>query len=150
MISIEVREPFEGEFDPGMLEQAVQVVYLHQSVPPETGLTLLVSDTDELRQLNRQFLGIDESTDVLAFPAGHTDPDTGERYLGDVVISHPHAQAQASTAGHPVEAEMQLLAVHGVLHLLGYDHADDEEKNRMWAVQSEILASLGLPADLQI
>ena len=83
-------------------------------------------------------------TDVLSFPASETDPDTGASYIGDILISIPRAQAQADAAGHPLEAEVQLLVVHGVLHLLGYDHADAEEKALMWKAQAEILTGLGL------
>jgi probable rRNA maturation factor len=106
-------------------------------------LTILLTGDEKLRQLNRQFLGIDAPTDVLSFPAGETDPDTGEYYLGDVVISFPRAQAQAQERGHSTAEELDLLVVHGVLHLLGYDHADAEERDRMWAVQQQVLNQLG-------
>ena len=74
------------------------------------------------------YLGIDGPTDVLSFPASEMDPETGVHYIGDILISIPRAQAQADAAGHPLEAEVQLLVVHGVLHLLGHDHAQAEEK----------------------
>jgi len=94
--------------------------------------------------LNREYLGIDAPTDVLSFPASETDPETGARYIGDILISIPRARGQATAAGHPLESEVQLLVVHGVLHLLGHDHAQAEEKARMWKAQAEILESLGL------
>jgi probable rRNA maturation factor len=102
-----------------------------------------------LQELNRDYLGIDAPTDVLSFPASETDPETGARYLGDILISVPRAQSQAEAAGHALESEVQLLVVHGVLHLLGHDHAKPEEKRRMWKAQAEILESLGL-GDIQI
>ena len=81
-------------------------------------------------------------------PALVLNPETPfervEPYLGDILISMPRASQQAAVAGHPLEAEVQLLVVHGVLHLLGYDHAEPEEKRRMWAAQADILSSLGL------
>jgi probable rRNA maturation factor len=80
---------------------------------------------------------------VLAFPLGEIDPDLHVPYLGDVVISYPRAEAQAATAGHLVLDELRLLVVHGALHLLGYDHQDPSGKNKMWAVQAEVLESLG-------
>lgn len=86
---------------------------------------------------------------MLSFPASETDPETGARYIGDILISMPRAQTQADAAGHPVESEVQLLVVHGVLHLLGHDHADPNEKTRMWNAQAEILDTLGL-GDIQI
>ena len=107
-------------------------------------LTIVFSADAQLRELNHEFLGIDRSTDVLSFPAAETDPDTGAAYLGDVIISGPQASVQARAAGHSLETEVQLLVVHGVLHLLGYDHAEPEARARMWAAQSEILAQLGL------
>jgi probable rRNA maturation factor len=67
-----------------------------------------------------------------------------EPYLGDIAISLPRATAQAEAAGHPVAAELQLLTVHGVLHLLGHDHAEPEEKAAMWAAQAAVLATLGV------
>jgi probable rRNA maturation factor len=62
-----------------------------------------------------------------------------------VIVSYPRALSQANTAGHSIEAELQLLVVHGTLHLLGYDHASEEQKSTMWAAQAEILTQLGCP-----
>lgn len=110
-------------------------------------ITLVITDDQGIRELNRDFLGRDAPTDVLAFAAQEeTEPfvvaPEGGNYLGDVIISYPRAAAQASDLGHPVEQELNLLVVHGVLHLLGYDHATEEEKAVMWARQEEILAHL--------
>ena len=112
-------------------------------------LSVVLTDDQQLRELNRDYLGIDAPTDVLSFPASEKDPESGEAYLGDILISVERAAQQAEAAGHPVEAELQLLVVHGVLHLLGHDHAEPEEKARMWAAQSEILKSLGL-GDIEV
>lgn len=108
-------------------------------------MTLALSDDAQLHELNRQFLEIDAPTDVLSFPSGETDPDSETLYLGDVIISYPRAQAQAAAGGHAVEDELQLLAVHGALHLLGHDHADESEKTAMWALQTRALEALGCP-----
>jgi probable rRNA maturation factor len=97
-----------------------------------------------LHELNREYLDVDAPTDVLSFPADEEDPETGIPYLGDILISIPRAMQQAQAAGHPVEAEVQLLVVHGTLHLLGHDHAEVEEKARMWKAQSEVMSKLGL------
>jgi probable rRNA maturation factor len=131
----------------GALERAAAEALLTRagnagSVP--TDLSIVLTDDAHIRALNRDFLGHDSPTDVLSFPAGETDPETGVPYLGDVVISVPRASAQARDAGHELEAEVQLLVVHGVLHLLGHDHRKAGEKDRMWAVQAEILERLGL------
>jgi len=116
----------------------------HESKSLESELSIVLTDDARLQQLNRDYLGIDAPTDVLSFPASETDPETGACYIGDILISIPRAQAQAVTAGHPLESEVQLLVVHGVLHLLGHDHAQAEEKALMWKAQAEILEHLGL------
>src|SRR5260370_39322744 len=103
----------------------------------------MIAGDGELRALNREFLGQDHSTDVLSFPSGEPDPSTGRLYLGDIAISYPQAQAGAAGGGHPIRAELQLLIVHGVLHLLRHDHAQKAEKARMWAAQAAILSELG-------
>ena len=107
-------------------------------------VAVVLTDDEQLRELNHRYLGVDAATDVLSFPSGETDPDTGEIYLGDVVISIPRAEVQATAAGHQLEAEVQLLVVHGVLHLLGYDHAEATGKADMWAAQGRALTALGL------
>ncbi len=124
------------------IERAAQKALAHQSSDGE--ITILLTDDAQLHQLNRDYLGIDSPTDVLSFPASETDPETGARYLGDIIISIPRAESQARAAGHPLEAEVQLLVVHGVLHLLGHDHAHAEEKSKMWKAQGEILETLGI------
>jgi probable rRNA maturation factor len=87
-------------------------------------------------------LGHDRPTDVLSFPSGEPDPANGRLYLGDIAISFPQARLAANRGGHSVKSELQLLIVHGVLHLLGHDHAHTAEKARMWAAQAAILSEL--------
>lgn len=140
MIHIEAEFPFPSN----VLKRATQAALNHESQSLDSELSIVLTDDARLHQLNRDYLGIDVPTDVLSFPASETDPDTGASYIGDILISIPRAQAQADAAGHPLEAEVQLLVVHGVLHLLGYDHADAEEKALMWKAQAEILTGLGL------
>ena len=125
-----------------LVERAARAALRQQAA--EGDLTVALSDDGHLREMNRQYLGVDAPTDVLSFPASETDPESGARYLGDILISIPRARAQAASAGHPLEAEVQLLVVHGVLHLLGFDHAGPRQKSRMWKAQAEILGELGL------
>ncbi len=138
---------FENEsgqiFPQDLLDRAATAA-LDLSGVPAGDLTIVLVDDARIQGLNRDFLGHDTPTDVLSFPADQEDPDTGRLYLGDVVISLARASEQAAERGHAVEAEMQLLAVHGVLHLLGHDHAEAGEKERMWAAQAEILERLGI------
>ena len=140
MIHIETEFPFPE----GLLERAATAALEHESQSLDSELSIILTDDARLHELNLNYLGVDASTDVLSFPASETDPETGAHYIGDILISIPRAQAQADAAGHPLESEVQLLVVHGVLHLLGHDHAEAEEKARMWQAQAEVLERLGL------
>ncbi len=145
MIHIESKFKFPAR----LLQRAARAALTHQKKSPEADLSIVLTNDARLQQLNRDFLGINAPTDVLSFPASEahgseTDPQTGLPYLGDILLSIPRARAQAKAADHPLESEVQLLVVHGVLHLLGHDHAGAKEKKRMWKAQAEILASLGL------
>ncbi len=140
MIHIESEFPFSEE----VLRRAVSAALTHQSETLDSELTIVLTGDTRLHELNRDYLGVDAPTDVLSFPASETDPETGARYIGDILISVPRARAQADAAGHPLESEVQLLVVHGLLHLLGHDHAQAREKAQMWKAQAEILERLGL------
>lgn len=114
---------------------------------PEESVTVLTLTGDEhLREYNRRYRGLDEPTDVLAFAAQEKPSDVRfqappgtENWLGDIVISLPRARRQAHEAGHAVNDEVRLLAVHGLLHLLGYDHAEADEERAMTALTKRIL-----------
>ncbi len=109
-------------------------------------LTVLLTDDAYLQELNRHYRDEDQATDVLSFPAGEPMPGSEGllEYLGDIAISVSTAEKQAATKGHAAEAELQLLAVHGVLHLLGYDHLEPDEKTSMWEAQAAVLRILNL------
>lgn len=147
MIFVEIAESADQMLRTSLFEDAAQATLKRASPSSEVSLTILLTGDEQVRDLNRQYLGIDEPTDVLSFPADYTDPDTNVPYLGDVIISCSQAQVQAANGGHSLEEEMQLLVVHGVLHLLGYDHMFADEKERMWSIQSEILRSVGCSID---
>jgi probable rRNA maturation factor len=141
MINIEVSfEPLPVKV--ALIERAALAVLTQQSAVGD--LTIVLTDDAQLQKLNHEYLGIDSPTDVLSFPATEMDPETRTTYLGDVLVSVPRAGEQAQTAGQPLESELQLLVVHGVLHLLGYDHAEPQDKTKMWAVQAQVLESIGL------
>lgn len=125
---------------------AANAAMTHESISDGAAVTLLLTDDDYLRQLNLQYRGEDRATDVLSFPGGDPIPGAEDllEYLGDIAISVETAKAQAAAKGHEATAELQLLAVHGVLHLAGYDHDDEEGKAAMWAAQEAILGRLGL------
>lgn len=143
MIHIETNPSLQTDLAPEVFERAAQAVLSHE--PADGDLTIVLTDDAQLHELNREYLNIDAPTDVLSFPASETDPETARRYLGDILISVPRSEQQAQAAGHALEAEIQLLVVHGTLHLLGYDHAGADDQARMWKAQAEILEGLGLP-----
>ncbi len=112
-------------------------------------LSLLVTGDHTLQQLNRTYRGIDETTDVLAFALAAEDssffplPD-GITHLGEVIISCPQALRQAEEQRHSLQREIAILAIHGILHLLGYDHLQSEKEEEMISREAEILARLKL------
>ena len=111
-----------------------------RSAPYEA--TILLTDDAEMRALNRTWRGKDEPTNVLSFPAGDTPREDGA--LGDLAIAYETAKAEADQAGIPLSDHVSHLVVHGVLHLLGFDHLDDLEADKMEDLEREALASLGI------
>ena len=110
--------------------------------PCEIGVTL--TDDEGIHAINLENRGVDAATDVLSFPIDEPDLDTGCRYLGDMVLSLEHVEAQAEEYGGGYAHETQYLTVHSVLHLLGYDHLDEgEEKARMRLREKAIMKELG-------
>ena len=127
----------------GVLQTAARTMDL----PDQTVTVVTLTGDENLREYNSRYRGLDEPTDVLAFAAREqaTDPrfqapPGTEDWLGDIVISVPLARRQAREAGHKVNEEVRLLAVHGFLHLLGYDHAEPTEEATMTALTSRILS----------
>ena len=107
---------------------------------PEAEVGCLLVTDRRIRALNRRYRGEDFPTDVLAFPQGEGGGPPGHPgLLGDVVISVETAARQAARAGHSLEREAALLLIHGILHLLGHDHATAAERRRMWAIQRRLL-----------
>ena len=102
-------------------------------------VSVLVCDNAAIRELNRQWRGIDKETDVLSFPM-----EDEERMLGDIVLSLEKAYAQAEEYGHSPAREIGFLTVHSMLHLYGYDHIEEEDRVKMRAQEEKILSQLGL------
>jgi len=126
--------------DLAALEALAQRVMEGEAVAPGTGLSVLITGDDEIRDLNRRFLGVDEPTDVLSFPDEADHFVTGadeEPYLGDIAISLPTARRQAEQLGHSLDAELAHLLVHGILHLCGYDHEQGGEPERIMRAREE-------------
>lgn len=147
MINIQTDDPIDAEITDQVIVQTAETALRHQNQEPQDlDLSIVLTSDARLKKLNNQFLGIDAPTDVLSFPSDEIDPDTQHRYLGDIIISFPQARKQAEARQGTPLSEVQLLIVHGVLHLLGYDHADEEEKATMWKEQTNILLQLGVSA----
>ena len=139
----EINVQFDSKYQ-GLTEavrRAAEMVLKHEHAP--TGaVSIVLTDEDALRSANKQFAGIDEPTDVLSFSDGEAMPDAEGVYFGDVLIAVPIASLQAKQGGHTLEEELTLLTVHGMLHLLGQDHAQPDQKAAMWSRQKAILALL--------
>jgi len=145
MIHVQIDETHCERVTEELLRRAAQAC-LEDAGNTNAELTLVISDDETVRALNRTYRGVDAPTDVLAFGGATPDfviaPDSIS-YLGDVIISYPRAVEQATGRHTPAE-ELVLLVVHGVLHLLGYDHVTPQDKKAMWAKQATILDRLGL------
>jgi probable rRNA maturation factor len=144
MVTIQVKRNVRLTVEKSILWRAAQITLKAASTDENTGLSIVIGNNELLHELNLKYRHTDASTDVLSFPSGEVDPDTSEVYLGDVVISLPRAQEQAAEEGHALTEELQLLVVHGTLHLLGYDHEESGDKMKMRARQDSILKDLGL------
>lgn len=146
MYTVEIKNDLGYVIDEAHLRAAATTVLSQQNAPPNSALTVVISDNESVARLNRQYRGIDAPTDVLSFPADmpplklHGEPP----YLGDLVIAYPYAAAQAQSANHDLGDSLSLLVVHGTLHLLGYDHETPENRARMWAAQDEALRALDI------
>ena len=121
-----------------VIRRALRAAAEHESLPVGSSVGVLVCDDDTIRDFNRRFAGEDHATDVLSFPAG------GDGELGDIILSLDHLRSQAQAAGHSLDVEAATLAVHGFLHLLGFDHAGKREERVMFGKTAEIVDSLGL------
>ena len=147
-ITVRADTIYRQHIDPRRLRAAALETLAHEDIPGRVELTIAIAGDDEIRALNRRYRGVDAPTDVLAFgegaaPAPFAVAPGAPAYLGDVVISYPRAVAHADARRHSTADELLLLVVHGVLHLLGYDHATPGEKRKMWAAQRHVLHELG-------
>jgi len=145
MIHFDIPTEYINLVDESRLEKVIQAVLDFEKISEEVELSLVFGGDEQIRELNRDYLGHDSHTDVLSFPSDETDPDSGLHYIGDILLSCPRAEEQARATGHSAAAEIELLVIHAVLHLLGHDHAEPGEKENMWAAQTALLHQLGTP-----
>jgi probable rRNA maturation factor len=144
MVNLQVKHNVMLPMDRSILRRAAELTLEFTQKNKQSGLTIVIGNDALIQKLNQQYRQVDAPTDVLSFPSGEVDSDTGDLYLGDVIISLPRAQEQAFTQGHPLADELQLLVVHGTLHLLGYDHAKVVDKKEMQDTQDKIMSQLGI------
>lgn len=163
ILRISVDPTYRRAIAAATLRRWALAVLEHLALPSRTGLDIAITNDQVIRDLNRTYRGLDEATDVLAFPftdqgapapyydakspsAGSAQdfvlPPRATLVLGEIVIAFPYAQEQAKEVGHSVRQELALLLVHGILHLLGYDHLEPEGEREMWAKTQELLAHL--------
>ncbi|MFH1446273.1 MAG: rRNA maturation RNase YbeY [Chloroflexota bacterium] len=142
MINIIIRQPFDKLIDKDRLEYVAQTVLAETGQPQKGDISLILTDDKEIQQLNKTFRGIDQPTDVLSFNNEYLDLDTGIPYLGEIIISYPTAETQATQLGNLVSHELEFLLIHGCLHLLGYDHTNEPDRKTMWQLQRRFLEIL--------
>ena len=145
-MSIEVLDESGLELDVQRLAALSRFVMDQLRVHPLAELCIKAVDESTIATLNEQWMEKEGPTDVLAFPMdelrpGRVNEDPEEGVLGDLVLAPTVAARQGEEAGHGTEAELELLTVHGILHLLGYDHAEPEEHREMFGLQDQLLAA---------
>ena len=146
-MSIEIANESGVEVDTDAILAVARHALDEMGVNPLAELSILLVDIEYMAELNHRWMGGEGATDVLAFPMeeGTIDPGPNEipggepTLLGDVVLCPEVAATQAATAGHDTADELHMLTVHGVLHLLGYDHAEPDEEREMFALQAKLL-----------
>ncbi|MDD4873919.1 MAG: rRNA maturation RNase YbeY [Dehalococcoidales bacterium] len=154
-IDIIFDEGFEDCLGAGWLQGVAEAALSAENTGDNVEMSLVITSQEKVRRLNRDFRGKDKSTDVISFamldelPVVQSEdkftfvvPPDGVKHLGEVIISYPQAVMQADEHGHPVKKEMAILTIHGVLHLLGYDHIKDEEAEEMEDRERVILKSI--------
>jgi len=145
MINILVADPYTNLVDAQKLELAAEATLQRKVEEIVPDLSIVIEGDDRLQELNREFLDIDAPPMCFRFHPGRKN-QTQKRGVFTWRCDHlvSSRRGAASAAGHPILAELQLLVIHGVLHLLGYDHAEPEDKALMWTSQTEILRTLGV------
>jgi probable rRNA maturation factor len=144
-VSIEINNETDAEVDERALADLARFVLDALRIHAQAELSVILVDSPAMEQLHMQWMDEPGPTDVLSFPMDELRPtpdgeDPAPGLLGDVVLCPEVAERQAARAGHSTEDEMHLLTTHGILHLLGYDHAEPDEEKEMFGLQNRLLA----------
>ena len=150
-ISIQVEKTFHNLIDKKWIRRIAKNVLKSEGIPPPFEASLVFTCSETVQKLNRDYRGGDRPTDVLAFYMLHQQeaessfilPPDKTLHLGEVIISYPQAATQAEEQGHSVQKELALLTIHGILHLLGYNHKEPEGENKMRGREKELLEEVG-------
>lgn len=151
-IDIQIEKRFQDYLEPDWLKQVVEQCLTIQNISSAVELSLLVTDDETIQKLNQTYRGVDEVTDVLSFALMERKPDDdsppfvmppdGILRLGEVIISYPQTVRQAEENQQKVEKELALLIIHGVLHLLGYEHDEPVREQEMRELEERILSEV--------
>lgn len=153
MIEINYNKIEKMEREEVIIKKVVQAVLEEEKIVHELYINITLTNNEEIHIINKQYRDVDRPTDVLSFPMYERDEITelrkkdnifAEEILGDIIISIPKVKEQAEEYGHSFERELAYLTTHGMLHLLGYDHMIDEEKEQMRKREEEILEKLNI------
>jgi probable rRNA maturation factor len=150
MLTIKSRQAIRKELDIKRLQRAASTAFKLLGFENLPEITLQVTDDPTIQKFNLQYRDTDEVTDVLSFENAFTDPESGETYIGDILISYETAKRQADTRGLEMMAELEMLLVHGILHLAGMDHSSPSEWQEMSDMQDSILTELNNPIQKSI
>ena len=150
-LNVLIDEDLGGDLEVSWLQSIARQVLVAQGVGAEVEMGLVIATQQRVQHLNRDYLGRDEPTDVLAFSTREemgadlppfVPPPDGVLHLGEVIISYPQAVIQAEEHRHSIKKELAILIIHGVLHLLGYEHDKPKLKRQMRAREAEILSHI--------
>lgn len=142
LIENQTNEPIEMEKE---LEEVIKTVLETEGLSLDYEVSITFVDKDEIHKLNREYRNVDRPTDVLSFPMDDDFYIEGvDTMLGDIVVCMDVARDQASDLGHTLKREIMYLTAHSALHLLGYDHMEDDEKAEMRAREKEVMRKLGV------
>jgi probable rRNA maturation factor len=149
-LGIQIDKDFQKHLRKEWLRRVVEHSLAARDIASEVELGLLITDDETVRKLNQEYRGVDEPTDVLSFAlvekkpgsSSFVTPPDGLLHLGEVVISYPQAARQAEENNHQVKEEVALLVIHGILHLLGYEHDEPAREREMRALEERILSGL--------
>ncbi len=135
----------EDKFNiPDDIDYLISSILILQKETLDKVVTISFINDDEMKELYLRYFGYAQSTDVLSFEAGEIDPQSGKEIMGDIVICYPYVDHQSHNLGNELFQEIKLMVVHGMLHLLGYDHMTEDQKSEMWQSQNEILLANGI------